>query len=312
VNGLLVSVVVPAWNAADTLGETLRSVAAQTFPDLEILIVDDGSTDATARVAEEFCAQDSRARLIRQDNAGVAAARNAGIAVARARFVAPIDADDLWHAEKVERQLACFEHSPPQTGLVYNWSRIIDERGRILAASTGATFEGFVLPKHLAWNFIGNGSTPMIRTEIARDLPYNPALREAGCQGCEDYLLQLQIASRFQFACVPAFLTHYRLRSGVMSSDLARMIRSHILMYRMLLDWLPREYRPVVRRQLGRQFAALGIVELRRGNVSSAVASSARALTNSPAGAATETWARLARSRRVRKASEPAAYAVGP
>ena len=101
----LVSVVMPAWNAEATIVEALRSVAAQTYRDLEIIIVDDGSTDATAALAKEFCASDPRARTVRRSNGGPAAARNLGIAEARGEWIALIDADDVWHPTKIEKQL---------------------------------------------------------------------------------------------------------------------------------------------------------------------------------------------------------------
>ena len=93
----LVTAIVPAFNAAETIGETLESIARQSYRNLEILIIDDGSTDDTRRLALGFCASEGRARLLQQANGGVAAARNAGLTAATGRFVAPIDADDLWH-----------------------------------------------------------------------------------------------------------------------------------------------------------------------------------------------------------------------
>jgi glycosyltransferase involved in cell wall biosynthesis len=79
VGSSLVSVIVPAWNSERTLLQTLQSAAAQTHANLEILIIDDGSTDRTAEIAAEFCACDHRARVIRKENGGLASARNRGI-----------------------------------------------------------------------------------------------------------------------------------------------------------------------------------------------------------------------------------------
>jgi glycosyltransferase involved in cell wall biosynthesis len=238
--------------------------------------------------------------LIRQPTGGVAAARNAAIAAAAGDFIAPIDSDDLWHPKKLERQVACMLAGGGDVGLVYNWSRIIDERGRVVAASTSPTVDGDVLDRHLKWNFVGNGSTPLFRASFFPELHYSPLLRNAGCQGCEDYLLQLQIASRSRFACVPAFLTGYRLRGGEMSGDITAMIRSHILMFEILRDWLPRKYRPAVDRQLARQLAALGLATLRGGDIGGSLASYAKGVRYSAAGAATETLSRLLRRIRSR------------
>jgi glycosyltransferase involved in cell wall biosynthesis len=99
----LVSVIIPAYNAAATLPETLASVLAQRAVDLDVVVVDDGSTDGTGEVAAQLGAP---VRVIRQENAGVGAARNRGVDVARGRWVAFIDSDDLWEPDKLRLQVA--------------------------------------------------------------------------------------------------------------------------------------------------------------------------------------------------------------
>jgi glycosyltransferase involved in cell wall biosynthesis len=98
-----VSVIVPTFNGERFLEEALRSALAQTLPPLEVIVVDDGSTDASAEIAEAF---GEPVRCIRQENAGVAAARNHGLSVARGEFIAFLDHDDLWPADKLELQVA--------------------------------------------------------------------------------------------------------------------------------------------------------------------------------------------------------------
>src|SRR5215218_7122776 len=101
----LVSVVIPAFNASKTLGETLKSVQQQTYDNLEILVVDDGSHDDTSTIVAAVGKLDPRIHLLRQPNKGVASARNLGISKATGGFIAPIDADDLWHPTKLEKQM---------------------------------------------------------------------------------------------------------------------------------------------------------------------------------------------------------------
>src|ERR1700722_20075762 len=108
----LISVIIPAFNSASTLAESLQSVQAQTFKNFEAIIVDDGSTDETPDIARGFCAADSRFTLIRQPNGGVSAARNNGLGRARGEWVAFQDADDVWFAEKLERQLELTRQHP--------------------------------------------------------------------------------------------------------------------------------------------------------------------------------------------------------
>lgn len=128
-----VSVIIPAYNSLPVIFATLDSVLAQTFDDLEIIVVDDGSTDGTAQAVTGY---DPRIRVLRQENQGIAGARNAGLAAARGKFFAFFDHDDIWHPGKLEAQLAIFT-AHPQFGVVL--SDFIRWPG-------GALPEGFLAP----------------------------------------------------------------------------------------------------------------------------------------------------------------------
>jgi glycosyltransferase involved in cell wall biosynthesis len=101
---VLVSVIIPAHNASRFLRQTLESVVRQTHQDLEIIVVDDGSTDNTVRIAVGIQKQDSKVTLYRQANQGASVARNLGIEKSKGNFIAFLDADDLWHPTKIEKQ----------------------------------------------------------------------------------------------------------------------------------------------------------------------------------------------------------------
>lgn len=101
----MVSVIIPTWNRAHTIERSVRSVLEQTDGDLEVLVVDDGSTDGTRQVLEAI--GDPRLRYVRQENAGACAARNHGIRLARGEYIAFHDSDDTWRPRKLEKQLAC-------------------------------------------------------------------------------------------------------------------------------------------------------------------------------------------------------------
>jgi glycosyltransferase involved in cell wall biosynthesis len=117
-----VSVVIPAYNAAHHLTETLASVSAQFRPPLEIIVVDDGSTDATAQIAAA-----AGARVIRQPNGGASAARNAGVAVARAPWIAFLDADDRWRPAFIERVSAAAHYCPDVAAIFTDY--VLDDPG---------------------------------------------------------------------------------------------------------------------------------------------------------------------------------------
>src|ERR1700750_1680734 len=110
----IVGVVVPMFNAERTIAGTLASICAQTHHPLDIVVVDDGSTDGSAAIVDGWRARDNRVRLIHQPNAGVASARNAGAAATTAQYLAFVDADDLWAPEKIESQLLLLHDTGPQ------------------------------------------------------------------------------------------------------------------------------------------------------------------------------------------------------
>jgi glycosyltransferase involved in cell wall biosynthesis len=254
-NGVrLVTVVIPAYNAEATIDETLRSVRAQTHRALEIVVVDDGSRDRTAEIVANHSRSDTRITLLRQANAGVAAARNYAIAASSANLIASIDADDLWAPSKIERQLGALERGGPSVGMVYCWSARIDEQSRVLDTSFRPTDEGDVLARMCRGNLAGNASSVLLRKSAVLEVGgYDPTLRAREAQGCEDLLLYFRIAARHRAAVVPAFLTGYRSTTGNMSSDAQQMLRSWRLVAAEMRTYHP-DLEPHIR--AGEEFAA--------------------------------------------------------
>lgn len=226
----LMSVVLPAFNAERWIDRTLLSVRSQTYEALEIVVVDDGSSDRTAELVGRHTAVDARVRLVRQENAGVAAARNRGLAETSGEFVATIDADDLWAPDKIRRQLAVFQQAGEEVGLVYARSATIDAEGRITRLDRRPGIEGAALEAMCVYNVVGNGSAAMMRrAAVVEAGGYDPGLRAARAEGCEDYKLYFTIAERFRFAFVDDWLVGYRDLQGSMSSNVLQMIRSRDL-----------------------------------------------------------------------------------
>jgi hypothetical protein len=279
----LVSVIVPAFDAAGTLARTLRSVAAQDYRNLEILIVDDGSTDATAEVAERFCSVEPRARLLSKPNGGVASARNHALAEAVGEFVAPIDADDLWHPAKISRQVAAARRAPAAAGFVYCWFRDIDSADRVWRDGPALSVRGRALQRLAYFNFVGNGSAPLFaRTALESVGGYDERLRRLGAEGCEDLLAQLAVAKRHRVAVVPEYLVGYRLTGGAMSGDADRMHRS----WRHAVELLGEEP-PLSRRAMrwseGHRILLLAETHALRGELVAAVRMAFRAARLDPA-----------------------------
>lgn len=226
----LVSVIVPAFNAADTIRETVLSALNQTYRRIEVIIVDDGSTDRTSAVASTLASSDPRVRYVYKQNGGVASARNRGIAEATGDFIATLDADDLWWPTKLAQQIARFETSSPDTALVYAWCCWISDSGNVTGAAPPTRLEGSIFRQMCLGNVIISGSNALIkRKALIAAGGFDETLRARGAQGCEDWKLYLQIAERHEIAMVPEYLIGYRISAGSMSDDFQQMMRSRRL-----------------------------------------------------------------------------------
>ncbi|MEB3337772.1 MAG: glycosyltransferase family 2 protein [Leptolyngbyaceae bacterium] len=223
----LVSVIIPAYNAEAFLRETLNSVLAQTYKNIEVLVVDDGSQDQTAEIVRSFTKIDRRVQLLQQSNAGVAAARNLAIQKSRGDYIAPIDADDIWYPSKLEKQVNLILQSEPSVGLVYAWSVYINESGMLTNTCQISILEGDVYIPLIQGSFLGNASSPLIDRQCFRKVGgYNCQLRAENAQGCEDWEMYLRIAEHYQFRVVKEILIGYRQVTGSMSFNYQAMQKS--------------------------------------------------------------------------------------
>ncbi|WP_226621949.1 glycosyltransferase family 2 protein [Alloyangia pacifica] len=165
------SIIVTASNAADRLQDTLRSLCAQSFPDFEILVVDDGSTDDSAELAEAF--GDLRIRVLRQRTRGTAGARNTGIAAARGCFVGFCDAGDCWAPTKLAEHVAQFQASPA-VGLSYSGSEALGPNGRRAALWKTPRKRGIGAAEIFKRNPVGPASAAMIRRAALDSVAFRP------------------------------------------------------------------------------------------------------------------------------------------
>jgi glycosyltransferase involved in cell wall biosynthesis len=235
-----VGVVVPMYNSERTIAATLASICAQTHGRLDIVVADDGSTDGSAVIAEDWCRRDPRVTLVRQANAGVAAARNTGAAATSAQYLAFVDADDIWAPTKIEYQLAALQAGGPSTGLAYCWYASIDQRDRVVSFGPQPLLEGNVVRDLCHANWIGNGSSLLLRREaFERAGGYDPSLRARRAQGAEDLLMCLRVAEHAEFRVVPRYLVGYRMTPASMSNDALQMFRSTELVLQEFLAKFP-------------------------------------------------------------------------
>ncbi|MCT8160088.1 glycosyltransferase family 2 protein [Pseudoruegeria sp. SHC-113] len=227
------SIVVPAFNAAATIAETLRSLQAQSFTDFEVVIIDDGSTDTTSAVAAPFLA-DSRFRYIRQANRGLAGARNSGIHAARAALIGFCDSDDLWAPSKLAAHAAHFD-SDATLGLSFAGSALIDMESRPVGISQRPRLTG-ITPAHiLKRNPVGNGSAAVMRRAALEEIAFRqPANSSRICYFDERFRQSEDIECWLRFALttdwkiegVAGDLTLYRVAPGGLSASTEKQLAS--------------------------------------------------------------------------------------
>ncbi len=206
----LVSVIIPSYNMARFLPEAIRSVLSQTYSNLEVQVVDDGSADNTREVLEEFRA-DSRFVYHHQPNRGESGARNTGIRASRGELIALCDADDLWVPRKLELQVPCFE-GREELGVVYTNTVFVDERGNEISTYRTERHSGWITQRLLLQNFV-TGSASMIRRECFEDELYDERLRT-----CADYDLWLRLSVKYQFQYLNEVTYRYRRWEGQVSN----------------------------------------------------------------------------------------------
>jgi GT2 family glycosyltransferase len=211
----LICVIIPAYNASKTIQETIESVLNQTFTDFELIVINDGSQDATLEVVDRI--RDHRLKVFSYPNAGVSASRNRGLAKATGEFISFLDADDLWTPDKLEGQLQALQANP-QAAVAYSWTDYIDEFGQFLYSGKHPTVTGDVYSELLLNDFLENGSNPLIRRE---------ALIQVGgfdesLFGPEDWELFIRLAARYPFVVVPRSQILYRLSTTSISFNLSR------------------------------------------------------------------------------------------
>lgn len=207
----LVSVIVPCYNMEKYLTDTIASVRSQTFGDWELLVVDDASTDGTMRILHDFSQQDPRIKVaVKDEHSGIAHTRNRCLQRAKGRYLAFLDADDLWHPEKLEKQLRFMQER--QAAFSYTSYDLIDENGQPLGKTIQATRD-LNYQAYLRNTLIGC-STVMLDTEKTGKVTV-PDFRTS-----EDTATWLNLLRRGVVAqALPKALTSYRIRVHSASSN---------------------------------------------------------------------------------------------
>lgn len=217
VKNIGVSVAIPCYNCAPWLGAALDSLLAQTRGDWEAIVVDDGSTDASAEVAAEYAARDGRIRLLRQPNGGVGSARNTGARAARGRWLVFLDADDLIHAEFIEAMAGVIEAAPDAIGSVCQFD-LFDEKG------TGAMRPLPGSGARVGLNDILGGSAWTIHAGmVGRELFEKIGGFDTALKNADDWDFWLRALVHGDFVAVRRTLAHYRQHPAQKSRNFPRI-----------------------------------------------------------------------------------------
>ncbi len=212
----LISVIIPVYNGEETIKETIYSALNQTFTNLELIVVNDGSKDSTLSVISSI--KDSRLKVFSFRNAGVAISRNRGIRQVNGEFIAFLDADDLWTSDKLEAQLEALQLNP-KAAVAYSWVDYINEFGDFLHNGNHITINGNAYKHMLVENVLENGSNPLIRREALTQLGgFNQSLTPA-----EDWDMWLRLAACYDFVTVPHPQILYRTLSSSGSTNVLKM-----------------------------------------------------------------------------------------
>lgn len=237
-----VSIIMPAYNSEGTLAQSIESVLNQTFAGWELLIVDDGSEDSTFEIASCYAAQDARIRVIRQENRGVAGARNRALAEVCGDLIAFLDSDDLWRQDKLEKQIVVFELDD-RIGLCYTDKLCFVTD--IYSAYPCNTMAPVTISDEqlrlLVHDYIGTLTVMVRRTAIESAGVFDETLF-----GTEDWDMWIRVSRMYRIYHFPEALAYYREHSQGISKNKQRHLKEkYKVMQKHLLSseaGLPRRY----------------------------------------------------------------------
>ncbi|NJL89875.1 MAG: glycosyltransferase [Coleofasciculaceae cyanobacterium SM2_1_6] len=235
-----ISVIIPAYNSEKTIRETIDSVLAQTFRDLEIIVINDGSSDRTVEVVQRI--SDPRISFYSYPNGGPATSRNRGIIKSQGAYLSFIDADDLWTPDKLEIQYQALVNNP-QAAVAYSGTDWIDEQGNFLRHASAQGPSGDVYAHALLYHLFGSGSNFLVRREAlfaiqASDQDTNSFFDEF-TKPSEDWDICIRLAKKYQFVAVPQVQILYRRSLNSLSSQLAQQERGTTRTLKKAFDLAP-------------------------------------------------------------------------
>lgn len=208
----LVSVLMPTYNREKFVGEAIESVLSQTYPNFELLVVDDGSTDKTKSVVQKYLT-DPRVKYFYKENGGQSSGRNLGFKNSKGDYIAFLDSDNKWKPEKLKICMTAALDNP-DVGVVYGDNITIDEHGNEIGRDTMRRHSGFITAQLLKDNFV-TINTATLKRECYEAMG---GLDESFIRA-PDYEFWLRLSTRYKFLYVPQYVSYYRVMEDQISSD---------------------------------------------------------------------------------------------
>ncbi len=200
-----ITIIVPVLNGEKYIRQALQSAIDQIFRDFEIIVVDGKSTDKTVKIVNEFAKKDKRINLVTQISPGLPSARNLGVSLSKGEYIAFLEADDVWHPEKLLLQVECLDKNP-DIGLVSCYSAVIDQNGLLLGWILGINVNGDVYKKVIWRNSISSCSVPLIRKKCLDEV----GQFDDDVKFCDDYDMWVRLAKKYLFKTITKPLVGYR------------------------------------------------------------------------------------------------------
>lgn len=228
-----VSVIIPVYAVEPYIADAVQSVLAQTYNNFEVILVDDGTPDASIEICKQFT--DPRIKIIHQNNRGASAARNNGIRHAQGEYIAFLDADDTWVPEKLDKHINHLETSP-DVGVSFSYCAFVDEAGKPLGLYNATEYQSITPGAILCRNPIANPSCLVTRREVLEEIKFQQELNgsikdcyfDENLRQSEDAecWLRICVKTNWKLEAIPELLATYRLHSVGNSANLLNTLAS--------------------------------------------------------------------------------------
>lgn len=224
----LVSVVIPTFNRADAVIRSITSADVQTYPNLEVIVVDDHSSDDTVARVEAMVLNVPLRMIQLAENQGGSAARNAGIAAAKGDYIAFLDSDDIWEPDKIARQIETLKAAGPEYDVCYTAVRFFDPSGNITRVRP-ATREGSIRSDLLGANWVGTTSSVL----VARHCLDQAGMFDCAMPSCQDWDLWIRLAALTRFVALNEPLVRYAVSvTGRITNNPRARLTGHLRIYK--------------------------------------------------------------------------------